>query len=115
MDLAHDVFDRKHEEHMDAELLETVLTSLLAMYPEAPVAAHRADGVMAAMPDSVPLRRNPVLKARSGLDLIMHDDCVLKGWERVLAEGPPGTRFTRRASLTSRAWSMGLTSVRPTA
>lgn len=87
MDLAHDVFDRKHEEHMDAELLETVLTSLLAMYPEAPVAAHRADGVMTAMPDSVPLRRNPVLKARSGLDLIMHDDCVLKGWERVLAEG----------------------------
>ena len=87
MDLAHDVFDREQDEHLDAETLEGVLTSLLAMYPEAPVAAHRADGIMVAMPDTVPLRRNPVLKARSGLDLIMHDDCVLKGWERVLAEG----------------------------
>ena len=89
MDLAHDVFDRKHEEHLDAETLETVLNSLLALYPEAPAAALRHDGVSVAMPDSVPLKRNPVLKARSGLDLIIHDDRVrlLTTWDQVLAEG----------------------------
>jgi diguanylate cyclase (GGDEF)-like protein/PAS domain S-box-containing protein len=87
VDLARDVFDRVHEEHLEAGALETVLTSLLAIYPDAPVAAHRPDGVMVPMPDSVPLRGNPVLEARSGLDLIIRDDRVLKGWERVLAEG----------------------------
>jgi diguanylate cyclase (GGDEF)-like protein/PAS domain S-box-containing protein len=87
VDLAREVFDREHEEHLDAATLETVLTSLLALYPEAPVAAHRADGVMVPMPDSVPLQRNPVLEARSGLDLIIRDDRVLKGWGRILEEG----------------------------
>jgi diguanylate cyclase (GGDEF)-like protein/PAS domain S-box-containing protein len=87
IDLADDVFDREQDEHLDAETLEGVLTSLLAMYPDAPVAALRADGIMVAMPDTVPLIDNPVLKARSGLDLINHDDTVLRGWERVLAEG----------------------------
>jgi diguanylate cyclase (GGDEF)-like protein/PAS domain S-box-containing protein len=86
-DLARDVFDRKHHEHLDADTLESVLTSLLAVYPDAPVGAHRSDGVMVAMPDSVPLLRNPVLEARSGLDLIIHDDVVLKGWDRVAKEG----------------------------
>jgi diguanylate cyclase (GGDEF)-like protein/PAS domain S-box-containing protein len=86
-DLARDVFDPEQDEHLDADTLEAVLTSLLALYPDAPVAAHRADGIMVAMPDSVPLERNAVLKARSGLDLINHDDTVLRGWERVLTEG----------------------------
>ena len=82
-----DLFDHEQDEHLDAETLQTALISLLAMYPEAPVAAHRADGIIVAMPDSIPLERNSVLKARSGLDLINHDDAVLRGWERVLAEG----------------------------
>ena len=89
MDLAHDVFDRKHEEHLDAETLETVLNSLLARYPEAPAAALRHDGVSVAMPESVPLQRNSVLEARSGLDLVLHDDRVrlLTTWDQVLAGG----------------------------
>ena len=89
MDLAHDVFDRKHEEHLDAETLETVLNSLLARYPEAPVVALRHDGVSVAVPESIPLKRNPVLEARSGLDLIIHEDRVrlLATWDRVLAGG----------------------------
>ena len=95
-DLIHEVFDSEQQEHLDAGTLEDVLSSLLAMYPEAPVAAHRADGIMVPIPDSLPLKRNPVLKARSGLDLINHDDIVLRGWERVARQGrrplsrPPG-------------------------
>ncbi len=86
-DLARELSSHKHEGRLDAAFLETVLGSLLERYPEAPVAAHTPDGVMAAMPDSVPLRSNPVQKARSGLDLIMLDDEVLNGWDRMLAEG----------------------------
>jgi diguanylate cyclase (GGDEF)-like protein/PAS domain S-box-containing protein len=89
MDLPHDVFDRKHEEHLDTSTLETLLTSLLALYPEAPVVALRQDGVVVAMPDSVPLQRNPVLEARSGLDLIIHDERVrlLTTWDQILVGG----------------------------
>lgn len=89
MDLAHDVFDRKHEEHLDANTLEMLLTSLLALYPEAPVVALRPDGVVVAMPDSIPLQRNPVLEARSGLDLIIHDERMrlLTTWDQILAGG----------------------------
>jgi diguanylate cyclase (GGDEF)-like protein/PAS domain S-box-containing protein len=88
-DLARDVFDFEQDKHLDPETLEAVLASLLAIYPDASVAALRADGIMVEMPDSIPLRGNPVVKARSGspLDLINHDDAVLRGWERVLAEG----------------------------
>jgi diguanylate cyclase (GGDEF)-like protein/PAS domain S-box-containing protein len=86
-DLDTEVFDRDHDEHLDADALEAALTSLLAMYPDAPVAAHRREGVIVEMPDSVPLLRNRVLEANSTLDLLVHDGSVLKGWERVIREG----------------------------
>ena len=86
-DFVHEVFDRKHAQHLDAETLENALTTLLTMYPEAPVAAHNQSGVMVPMPESVPLQQNPVLEARSGLDLIIRDELVMKGWERVNTEG----------------------------
>ncbi len=86
-DLDRDVFDFEPEEHLDAETLEVALASLLAAYPEAPVAAHSADGVMVAMPQSVPLLSNPVIEARSGIDLAIYDEEVARGWERVAAEG----------------------------
>ena len=86
-DFVHDVFDRKHDAHLDAETLENALTTLLTMYPEAPVGAHNQSGVMVPMPESVPLQQNPVLEARSGLDLIIRDELVMKGWERVNIEG----------------------------
>ena len=86
-DLERDIFDRDHEQKLDLETRENALAALLAIFPDASIAAHRADGVMTAMPDSVPLRRNRVLEGRSGLDQIIHDDRVLKGWERVLAVG----------------------------
>ena len=87
VDLLSDVFDRELPDHLDPATLDAVLAALLAEFPEASVAAHRPDGIMTAMPDSIPLKHNPVLKARSGLDLINHDDAVLRGWERVLTKG----------------------------
>src|ERR1039458_760715 len=60
-DFVHDVFDRKHDEHLDAETLENALATLLAMYPDAAVGAHTTAGMVVPMPDSVPLKRNPAL------------------------------------------------------
>ena len=68
---ADDVFDREHDEHLDAETLERALESLIETTPRRRSAAHSADGVMVAMPESIRLRRNPVLEARTGLDLII--------------------------------------------
>ena len=84
-----EVFELEHKDHVDGETLETVLNSLLTRYPEAPVAALRPDGVSVAMPESIPLKRNPVLEARSGLDLVVHEDRMrlLATWDRVLTGG----------------------------
>ncbi len=86
-DLDRDVFDAEQGAHLDADTLERTLTSLLALYPGAPVAAHTAEGVMVAMPESIPLRENPILEGRSGADLAVHDEHLLRGWERVITEG----------------------------
>jgi diguanylate cyclase (GGDEF)-like protein/PAS domain S-box-containing protein len=86
-DLGRDVFDREQGEHLDAATLETVLESLLEMYPDAAVGAHSADGVMVTMPDSIPLRANPVLEARTALDLAITDENIMRGWERAVKEG----------------------------
>lgn len=79
----------RRAEHLDAASLERLLGSLLVAYPEAPVAAMLASGVMVGMPDSVPLVRNPVLSARSGLDLLVEQDrvAVLGIWDAILANG----------------------------
>jgi diguanylate cyclase (GGDEF)-like protein/PAS domain S-box-containing protein len=75
--------------HLDAKTLETTLTSLLALYPEAPVMALEPNGVSVPMPASVPLQGNPILEARSGLDVVVQEDrvAVLATWDRVLVEG----------------------------
>ena len=86
-DLDRDVFDAEQDEHLDADTLEAALTSLLTLYPGAPVAAHTAEGVMVAMPESIPLRDNPILEGRSGADLAVRDEHLARGWERVIAEG----------------------------
>ena len=54
--LARDVFDHEQDEHLDAATLETVLESLLTLFPDAAVGAHKADGVMVAMPDAAARR-----------------------------------------------------------
>src|SRR6202050_5952002 len=82
-----DVFEREHEEHLDADVLEAALQSLVSTFPDAPMCAFRDDGVMVAMPDSVALQRNRVLEARSGLDLIVTDEAALGGWDRLVRPG----------------------------
>lgn len=83
------MFVGKREEHLDANALETLLSLLLTRYPEAPVIALRPDGVVVAMPDSIPLQRNPVLEARSGLDLVIPEEHVkvMTIWDQVLSGG----------------------------
>jgi len=88
-DPADEVFEPGRPGRVDAETLETVLESLLARYPDAPVAAAGADGVALPMPESIPLARNPVLESPSGLHLVVLADRVrlLATWDRVLAGG----------------------------
>ena len=84
-----EAFESERQEHLDAESLETVLHSLLSRYPDAPVVALKADGVSIGVPESISLLRNPVLEARTGLDLVVHEDRVklLASWDQVLAKG----------------------------
>jgi diguanylate cyclase (GGDEF)-like protein/PAS domain S-box-containing protein len=93
-DLAHDpldqgMLDQTRDGHLDARTLEKALASLLACHPDAPVLAAGADGVVVPMPASVPLERNPVLDARTGMDLIIPEDRarLLSTWDRVLTGG----------------------------
>jgi diguanylate cyclase (GGDEF)-like protein/PAS domain S-box-containing protein len=76
-------------DHSDLSTLDTALASLLLQFPEAPVIAAAADGLLVAMPASVPLQRNPVLEARTGMDLVCPEDRrrLLAGWEKVLTSG----------------------------
>ena len=92
IDLARDVFDFEQPEHLDAATLETVLDALLEMYPEAAVGSHSVDGVMVPMPASIPLRRNPILEARTALDLAITDENIMRGWERAVTQG--ASRYT---------------------
>ena len=66
-----------------------MLGSLLSCYPEAPVAALKQDGILVAVPASIPLLRNRALQARSGLDLVVQEDRVrlLATWDLVLSKG----------------------------
>jgi diguanylate cyclase (GGDEF)-like protein/PAS domain S-box-containing protein len=83
------LFERDRDDPIDAETLDSLLHSLLTRYPQAPVSAAGADGVRLAMPDSIPLQRNPVLESPSGLHLVVPGDRVrlLATWDRVLACG----------------------------
>lgn len=89
MELAHDVLEHTHDDCRDTRTLETALASLLARYPEAPVIAAGTDGVVVAIPASVPLQRNPVLEARTGMDLVSPEDrgLLLSNWDKVLTGG----------------------------
>jgi diguanylate cyclase (GGDEF)-like protein/PAS domain S-box-containing protein len=91
-ELAHsadEVFESERQDHLDEETLETVLASLLGRYPRAPVLALKPDGVAVAVPASIPLLGNPVLEARSGLEIVIHEDRLrlLAAWDQVLAMG----------------------------
>ena len=81
------VFDEPHVEHLDAKTLDRVLTALLGLYPDAPASAVGEDTLLVAMPDSVPLQRNPVSEGRSNVDRVAFNADVLAAWERMRANG----------------------------
>lgn len=84
-----DVLDDSGNDRVDAESLENAVSSLLALYPDAPVIAVEASGAVAPMPASIPLIRHSVLEARNGLDLVAQEDRVqlLATWDRMMAAG----------------------------
>ena len=81
------MFDEPHIEHLDAKTLDRVLTALLGLYPDALASAVGEDTLLVAMPDSVPLQRNPVSEGRSSVDKVVFTTDVLAAWERMQAEG----------------------------
>jgi diguanylate cyclase (GGDEF)-like protein/PAS domain S-box-containing protein len=87
--IADEAFEAEQTEHLDAATLEKILSSSLTRFPDAPVVALRPDGVAVPVPDSIALVRNPVLEARTGLDLVVHEDRVrlLGTWDQVLEKG----------------------------
>jgi diguanylate cyclase (GGDEF)-like protein/PAS domain S-box-containing protein len=88
-DSAADMFDDHDVRRLDAAGLERALESLLAIYPDAPVAALSTAGMFIDMPASVPLQRNPVLRGRAGLDGLGGEDraSALANWDRILRVG----------------------------
>ncbi len=88
-DLVQGVLGGNQPEHLDAKTVETALASLLVRYPEASVLAAGANGVAIPMPASVPLQRNLVVDAHTGMELIVPGDRVrlLSAWEKVLTSG----------------------------
>ncbi len=84
-----EVFDVEHDEHLDAQRLESELTLLLDRFPDAPVAAFQESGLFAEMPDSIKLKNNTVLGGRwaMGREGGEDRDAVFTMWERVRKQG----------------------------
>ena len=80
-------FDGSDDARLDPETVERILDALLRAYPEAPVTPIGEGGVVVPLPDSIPLRDNPVLEARSGMDMVAYDAAVLAAWDRARAVG----------------------------
>ena len=80
-------FDGSDDTRLDPETVERILDALLRAYPEAPVTPIGEGGVVVPLPDSIPLRDNPVLEARSGMDMVAYDAAVLAAWDRARAVG----------------------------
>lgn len=77
------------ERAVDEATRDTVLSNLLAEYPDAPVAAIAHDGLFVDVPPSLDVGGHPVLEGRSALDLVVPADrvVVIKAWEETHATG----------------------------
>jgi len=77
------------ERAVDESTLETVLSNLLAEYPDAPIAAIGHDGLFVDVPPSLPVGAHPVLEGRSALDLVVPADrvVVITAWGETHATG----------------------------
>lgn len=77
------------ERAVDEATLDTVLSNLLAEYPDAPVAAISHDGLFVELPASLDVGGHPVLEGRSALDLVVPADrvVVITAWEETHTTG----------------------------
>ena len=83
-----ELFERRHDEHLSADVIDEVLQALVALNPDAPVTPLRPDGMVVELPDSISLPSgNPVVEVRSAFDAVVYDDGVMSAWERAMAEG----------------------------
>jgi diguanylate cyclase (GGDEF)-like protein/PAS domain S-box-containing protein len=80
-------FDLHDEALVDHGSVDTALSALLALYPQAPIAAVREDGVFTVMPGSFPVAEHVVLDATSALELVLPLDrpAMIAAWDRVRA------------------------------
>lgn len=109
--LLAEAFEREHAQHLDGETLQSLLESLLELYPNAPVGAMTPGGIILDMPASIPVGERPVLEGGMGFDHVSAADRagLLETWDRVLAKGaassllhPPGLPETRMYALDLR-------------
>ena len=97
------VFDRHGKARLDAARRDKLLAALLTEFPEAPVMATNEMGLVVEMPASMPLRQNPVVEARFGLDGqdAQNRGTIIANWDRTLREG--AARCVVRSPVTEGA------------
>ncbi len=74
---------------LDPKIVDSAVSTLLDRHPEASVCALGPDGLMVAMPGTVPVGGHRVVRARSTLNLVIAADRVglINAWERARAVG----------------------------
>ncbi len=74
---------------LDPKIVDAALSTLLDRHPESAVCALGPDGLMVAMPGTVPVGGHRVVRARSTLNLVIAADRVvlINAWERARAVG----------------------------
>ena len=84
-----ELFAPDRMERLDADSLDAGLRALVSRHPDAPIAAMKADGVCVPVPATIGLAQSPALEARSGLDLVIHEDRVrlLATWDSSAGDG----------------------------
>lgn len=80
-------FEEQGEGCVSPAVRVDALEKVLERYPDAPVVTLGGDGLIVPVPDTIPLRDNPILEGRAGLDLVEVDDESMAGWERILTRG----------------------------
>ncbi len=77
-------------QRLDPAQLDLVLDTLLAENPQAPVMAIDLHGLFVAMPDSVPLRRQPIIESRAtALEMVLPNEMktIIETWDQARAHG----------------------------
>jgi diguanylate cyclase (GGDEF)-like protein/PAS domain S-box-containing protein len=84
---ALEIFEQDHAEHLAAEVLDSLLETMLREHPDAPVTPMNETGIVVPVPETITLNGNPVVETRSASDAIIYDEDVLKAWQKLFAQG----------------------------